>query len=444
VGKSLDGCVISWNGAAERIFGWSADEMIGRSVRVLIPADRQQEEDRIIASVRAGKRVPSFDTVRLHKDGHLVQVAVTVSPVRDASGQIVAASKIARDIGEARRVQAQLEDSEQRFRLLADNISQLAWIADPSGWLFWYNRRWFEYTGTDIDHMRRWGWSKVHHPDHLDRVNARWQDHLARDEGWEDTYPIRGADGTYRWFLSRAVPAHDAAGNVAYWFGTNTDVTEMRDAEERIELLMLEVNHRSKNMLAIIQALARRTVSQSGKDFVPRLESRIQALAANQDLLVNRSWASVPVNEMIQAQLPFLGEAAQQVEYAGPEVMLSPGAAESIAMAVHEMATNAVKYGALGSPAGRVSISWSLDTRADSERFTISWRERGGPPASEPESRGFGTRIIADVPRTKLQAEVSMSFATEGFSWTLDCAAKNVMPRLDPLPRPSFAPGWPR
>jgi PAS domain S-box-containing protein len=431
--------VISWNGGAERIFGWTADEMIGCCIRILIPADRQDEEDRIIAAVSAGERVPSFDTVRQHKDGHLIQVAVTVSPVRDGSGRIVAASKIARDIGEARRVRAQLEDSEQRFRLLADNISQLAWIADGTGWLFWYNRRWFEYTGTDIDHMRRWGWSKVHHPDHLERVNIRWQDHLARGEGWEDTFPIRDAEGKYRWFLSRAVPAFDADGKISYWFGTNTDVTEMRDAEERIELLMLEVNHRSKNMLAIIQALARRTVSQSGKDFVPRLESRIQALAANQDLLVNRSWASVPVSEMIEAQLSFLGDGARQVEYAGPEVMLSPGAAESIAMAVHEMATNAVKYGALGSSAGRVNITWSIDVGENGETFSISWRESGGPPAREPESRGFGTRIIADVPRTKLQAEVSMAFAPEGFSWSLTCAAKNVMPRLDPLPRPSFA-----
>ncbi len=436
--------MISWNGGAERIFGWTAEEIVGRSIRQLIPADRQSEEDRIIAAVTAGERVPTFDTVRLHKDGHLLQVAVTVSPVRDAGGRIVAASKIARDIGEARRVRAQLEDSEQRFRLLADNISQLAWIADPTGWLFWYNRRWFEYTGTDFEQMRRWGWSKVHHPDHLERVNASWQDHLASGEGWEDTYPIRDAEGKYRWFLSRAVPAHDAAGNVAYWFGTNTDVTEMRDAEERIELLMLEVNHRSKNMLAIVQALARRTVSQGGQDFVPRLESRIQALSANQDLLVNRSWTSVPVCEMIAVQLPFLGEAKAQVEFTGPDVLLSPSAAESIAMAIHEMATNAVKYGALSVPGGRVCIAWSLGADEAGETFTISWREHGGPPAREPESRGFGTRIIADVPRSKLQAKVTMAFASEGFSWTLTCAAKNVMPRLDPAPRPSFARGWPR
>ena len=438
VGKALDGTVMSWNHGAERIFGWTADEMRGRSIRTLIPADRQQEEDRIIASISAGERVPSFETVRLHKEGRMLQVAVTVSPVRDASGRIVAASKIARDIGEAKQVRAQLEESELRFRMLADNISQLAWIGDRSGWLFWYNQRWLDYTGTTVEDMQGWGWNKVQHPDHLGRVTERWQQHLASGERWEDTFPLRGADGKYRWFLSRAVPVKDVRGNIAYWFGTNTDITEMREAEERIELLMLEVNHRSKNMLAIVQALARRTAAH-GEDFIQRLESRIQALSANQDLLVNCAWSNVPVCDMVRTQLAMLGEAAHQVTTEGPVVMLSPGAAESLAMAIHEMATNAVKYGALSSAAGRVEVTWTLEPGESGEMFSIAWRERGGPPAREPKARGFGTRIIADVPRGKLLAEVAMDFAPEGFSWSLRCPAKNVAPNLEPVPRPGFA-----
>jgi PAS domain S-box-containing protein len=422
--------VISWNAGAERMFGWTAEEMRVRNIRVLIPLSRQREEDEILAAVSAGRRVPSFETVRLHKDGREVQVAVTVSPVRDASGQIVAASKIARDIGEAKRTRARLEDSELRFRLLADNISQLAWIGDRTGLLHWYNRRWFDYTGTNFAQMQELGWGKVYHPDHIERVTELWQHHLGTGEPWEDTFPILGADGNYRWFLSRAVPSLDADGGIANWFGTNTDVTAMREAEQRIELLMMEVNHRSKNMLSIVQALARRTASQSGPDFIQRLESRIQALAANQDLLVDRSWADVPLREMLSAQLAMLGEAAYQVERDGPEVLLAPGAAEALAMAIHEMATNAVKYGALGGPDGRVRIEWTLEPGGDGGLFQISWTERGGPPASEPESRGFGTRIIADVPRGKLSAEVTLAFLPEGFSWTLRCSARNVLPNM--------------
>jgi PAS domain S-box-containing protein len=421
---------MSWNAGAERIFGWTAEEMRGRSIRILIPPDRQQEEDAILAAVSAGRRVPNFETVRQHKDGHAVQVAVTVSPVRDSGGRIVAASKIARDIGEAKRTRARLEDSELRFRMLADNISQLAWITDRDGTVHWYNQRWFDYTGTDLAQMQRPGsWEAVLHPDHFLRVDERWQRHLASGEPWEDTFPLLCADGTYRWFLSRAVPSYGAAGEIANWFGTNTDVTEMREAEQRIELLMMEVNHRSKNMLAIIQALARRTAAQGG-DFVARLESRIHALAANQDLLVNRSWSSVPVRDMVASQLGILGDMIRQVDFEGPEVLLSPGAAETIAMAIHEMATNAVKYGALGCAPGRVRIVWAMEPGGDDGIFQISWTERGGPPACEPQTCGFGSRIIADVPRSKLLADVDMAFSPEGFSWILRCSARNVIPGL--------------
>lgn len=428
VGKALDGTVLSWNAGAERMFGWTEEEMCGASVRRLIPAERQQEEDDILAAIASGHRVPNFETVRLRKDGSLVHVSVTVSPVRDATGRIVAASKIAHDITATKHVHARLEDSEQRFRMLADNIAQLAWIGDSSGGLFWYNRRWFDFTGTTLDQMLGWGWTTVHHPDHIERVTALWQQHLASGNPWEDTFPLRGADGEYRWFLSRAVPLHDPQGNIVYWFGTNTDITAMRDAEQRIELLMMEVNHRSKNMLAVIQALARRTASQGG-DFIPRLEARIHAISANQDLLVNRSWSSVPVREMIDTQLGMLGEAIRQVDRVGPEVMLSPAAAESMAMAIHEMATNAVKFGALCVPDGQVRVAWSLEPGADGEMFAIHWSESGGPEVAPPEVLGFGSRIIDDVPRSKLSAAVSTRYQPDGFNWSLRCPLANVAPR---------------
>ncbi|MEO6093080.1 MAG: PAS domain S-box protein [Novosphingobium sp.] len=425
VGKSLDGTILSWNGAAERIFGYAAQEIIGKSIRTLIPPDRQAEEDAIIASVSRGERVPTFETIRLRKDGTTVPIAVTVSPVRDGEGRIVAASKIARDITSIKHVRAQLDDSEERFRLLADNMSQLAWIADETGSISWYNRRWFDFTGTTLEQMLGWGWTKVHHPDHLDRVTRRWEANIASGEEWEDTFPLRGANGEYRWFLSRALPIRDVAGHVGHWFGTNTDITEMRDAEQRIELLMMEVNHRSKNMLAVIQALARRTAAQGG-DFVSRLERRIQAIALNQDLLVHRAWSSVPIDEMVTTQLSVIGDSALQVALEGPELLLTPGAVEAIAMAIHEMATNAVRHGALNSRAGQVVVAWRVEPAQDGEQFAITWTETGGPPVVAPEALGFGARIIADVPRNKLGAEVSIDFPPEGFRWSLRCPVATI------------------
>ncbi len=128
------------------------------------------------------------------------------------------------------------KENEERFRALADNIAQLAWMADDKGWIFWYNRRWFDYTGTTLEQMQGWGWAQVHHPEHLRRVTDKWSHHLAAGEGWEDTFPLRGADGQYRWFLSRAFPIRDAAGEVLRWFGTNTDVTEQRASAEALAL----------------------------------------------------------------------------------------------------------------------------------------------------------------------------------------------------------------
>ena len=120
------------------------------------------------------------------------------------------------------------------FATLADNISQLAWMADSSGSIFWYNKRWFDYTGTTLEQMQGWGWTKVHHPDHVERVVERIRNSFESGEPWEDTFPLRSVNGDFRWFLSRAMPIRDAGGEIIRWFGTNTDITEQQLIEERL------------------------------------------------------------------------------------------------------------------------------------------------------------------------------------------------------------------
>lgn len=138
--------------------------------------------------------------------------------------------------------------SEERFRLLADNIAQLAWMADEKGWIFWYNRRWFEYTGTTLQEMEGWGWRKVHHPDHVEHVTQKIRHSFQTGEAWEDLFPLRGRDGEYRWFLSRALPIRNEAGELLCWFGTNTDVTEQREVEQRL----LEADRRKNEFIAML------------------------------------------------------------------------------------------------------------------------------------------------------------------------------------------------
>ena len=141
-----------------------------------------------------------------------------------------------------------LRDSEERFHALADNISQFAWMADSSGAIFWYNKRWFDYTGSTLEEMKGCGWKRVHHPDHVDRVVARIQHSWNTGEIWEDTFPLRGKDGTYRWFLSRAEPIRDAAGKVVRWFGTNTDIDDQRRARKELQ----EADRRKSDFLAML------------------------------------------------------------------------------------------------------------------------------------------------------------------------------------------------
>jgi PAS domain S-box-containing protein len=123
---------------------------------------------------------------------------------------------------------------DARFRALADAIPQLAWMTDASGWIYWYNQRWFDYTGTTLEEMQGWGWQKVHHPDHVQRVTERIQRSFDTGEPWEDTFPLRARDGVYRWFLSRALPIRDNDGNIGGWLGTNTDITDRLEAEQAL------------------------------------------------------------------------------------------------------------------------------------------------------------------------------------------------------------------
>jgi PAS domain S-box-containing protein len=172
---------------------------------------------------------------------------------RDVTEQARAEESERRLVAELARQNVELRESEERFRALADNIPQLAWMADATGYMFWYNRRWFEYTGTTLEETKGWGWQRVHDPDHVDRVVSKLARCYATGEPWEDTFPLRAADGSYRWFLSRAIPIHDAEGKVTRWFGTNTDVTDQRLAEQRKDEFLAMLSHELRNPLAPIR-----------------------------------------------------------------------------------------------------------------------------------------------------------------------------------------------
>ena len=159
-----------------------------------------------------------------------------------------------------RRQEQTLRESEQRFRQLAENIPQLAWMTDPTGGIQWYNQRWYDYTGTTLEQMRGWGWQAVHHPHHTERVTAGWIKALMAGQQWEDTFPLRSRDGQFRWFLSRAFPIRDAEGNIMRWFGTNTDITELRETQEALRQTQAELEREKKQLeLTVAQRTAKLT-----------------------------------------------------------------------------------------------------------------------------------------------------------------------------------------
>lgn len=328
--------------------------------------------------------------------------------------------KISKEQRRERRLQAEaaLSEGEFNFHLLADSIPQLAWMAQPDGWIFWYNQRWYDYTGTTIEEMEGWGWRKVHHPDHIDRVVARIQRSWETGEPWEDTFPLKSRDGNWRWFLSRALPVQSDKGKVVRWFGTNTDITELRDAEERQKLLLDELNHRVKNTLASVQSLARHSArhADSTDAFLEKFEPRLLFLSRTHGLLARETWQGANLMDVISETLaPFVADEVDCIQLAGPKIRLGPTAAVTLGMAFHELATNASKYGALSAPEGRVRVVWSLDLGGgERPALEIEWRESEGPRIAPTTYRGFGSRFIEQGVRRELNGVASLKLAETG------------------------------
>lgn len=196
------------------------------------PANRETIRE-AVAAARAG-RVSRFQGFCPTAKGTPRYWDVSVAPLPGVDGQPYRLLGVSRDITEQRRAEERIRESEELFRQMAESIPQLAWMTDPDGYIFWYNQRWYDYTGTTLEEMKGWGWEAVHDPNELPRVVERFKAALAAGEPWEDTFPLRGADGRFRWFLSRARPIRDQLGNIIRWFGTNTDISAQRELEHTL------------------------------------------------------------------------------------------------------------------------------------------------------------------------------------------------------------------
>jgi PAS domain S-box-containing protein len=303
--KTLEGRVTSWNAAATRLFGYTEEEMIGQSITRIIPPELHAEEDRILAQLRRGERIDHYETVRVAKDGRRLDVSLCVSPLRDKSGRVVGASKIARDI------------------------------------------------------------------------------------------------------------------------------SERKQAETLQRLLVQELNHRVKNTLATIQAIANQSMrrARSPAEFVKGFSGRVQALARTHDLLTQTRLQGAEIMDLVRDQVLLGGTEDKRVHLAGPTLMLDARAAMNLALVVHELATNARKYGALSGPDGRLSVTW--ETRSNHEReLVLAWQETGGRKVTVPRERGFGTTLIEQTLKAH-GGKASVRYDAEGMSGTFTLPLPDqIRPRL--------------
>ena len=226
-------------------------------------------------------------------------------------------------------------------------------------------------------------------------------------------------------YLSVVEPERDADGDVVGVVAVVFDITDRKQAEEHIRLLLSEVNHRSKNMLSVVSAIARQTKAPTQEEFAHRFSDRIQALAASHDLLAKSEWQSISVSELVRAQLAHFEDLiGRRILLDGPSLMLSVAGAQCIGMVVHELATNAAKHGALSNQEGAVEVTWC---REDDKRFAIKWMERGGPPVVPPPHSGYGSTVIKSMAELNLDGEVHLDFAPSGLRWSLSCPAATVL-----------------
>jgi PAS domain S-box-containing protein len=245
----LDGVIIFEPSGKISYFNQQANTILANSITI---KDRQELLDNIIFEDEEGNlleesEIPSTKAflgiptrkkiLKLRiRDNAPIWIDVSTSPIYNYRQELHGVILNFRDITEEMQFKEALRESENRFHIMAENISQLAWMADAKGNIFWYNKRWFEFTGTTLDEMEGLGWTKVHHPDHVDRVVAKFRKCWDTGEPWEDVFPLKNKNGEYRWFLSRALPVQESNGSIKYWFGTNTDITDNKILEEKLKI----------------------------------------------------------------------------------------------------------------------------------------------------------------------------------------------------------------
>lgn len=416
----LQGRVVTTNRAALEATGVRREEVLGRPFWdchwFSLPGSRDWVHRKFDKAV-AGQRVRG-ETGYLLKSGEDRVIDITFFPIRNETGRVTFIFTCGVDTTErARQYQAVFENA-------AVGIAHLSAGLD-----------WVRVNGA-LCNILGFGQRELIRHSLLEVVDPEFHGAVAEDVrrldvGGEESYEAerryRRKDGSAIWVRSTVSAVRKADGSIDHYVLVMQDISAHKLAEERIHLLMREMNHRGKNMLGLVQAVARQTAASNRGEFIDRFTDRIQALAANQELLARTNWEGVEIDQLVQAQLAhFSNLLGSRITSTGPRLRLTGAAAQAIGMALHELATNASKYGALSTDSGTIDIAWEREHAV----FRMSWTERGGPRVQPPTRRGYGSTVIEDMPKRALDGDVQFKYAPEGVTWQLTCPAAQVVETL--------------
>ena len=408
ISKDLDGIISSWNNAASRLFGYEAAEVIGKPVTILIPQDRRDEELFILQQIRRGERIDHYETVRRRRDGGLIDVSLTVSPVRNAQGKIIGASKIARDITKRKRE----VDAALLLASVVETSDDAIISKNLDGIITSWNKgaeRIFGYMAEEIIGKS----VKVLIPRENHAEEDTILERIRRGQRIEHYETIRQRKHGSLINVSLTVsPVADPQGKIVGASKIARDITERKRTEAQISLLAREAEHRTKNILATVQATVHLTQSETIDGLKSTIEGRIQALANVHALFVQSRWEGANLSKLVTQELsPYCQDVEARARIEGPDLLLEPYAAQTIAITLHELATNAAKYGALSVPDGRVHVAWS---GVDKAHLILRWTETGGRLVTPPTRKGFGTRVMERMIREQLKGKMQFDWRAEG------------------------------
>jgi PAS domain S-box-containing protein len=418
------------NKALCRILGWPMDEFLTKSLRDISHPDDLAVDLANVDEMRAGK-IDSYgmDKRYLRKDGTIVWGRLTVGCVRRGDGSIDYFVAVIEDITARKRAEEELAKSEERFRTSILHSPVPTALFDDREQILAVSQSWLTAAGfRSVAEFQQAGdfTTRAAYGERSGEILELVREIIATEPQARTDELILTLSGEKRiWnYVSSCLGAQSDGRRL--FVTVAQDVTDRRAYEERIDLLMREARHRTKNILGLVQVIARQTATGDAQDFIDRFSERIRALAANQDLLVRHEWQRIDVTDLVHVQLGHFADLiGTRINFDGPKLLLNATAAQAIGLALHELATNAGKYGALSTQAGRVDVSWRLDD----DTYTMSWIERNGPPVRPPERRGFGSTVIEPMVKQTLGGEVRLDYAPSGLQWHLTCRAADALER---------------